>query len=160
MTISQLTLVYVSVGATLAGTLIGGYIAHRLSLEKMAHDIRSEANRKLRTAFSEELAILQRQRMSGVEIIRLLDSAFLKHQIAVNEFRSHLAEGELIAFNNAWVKYHGYQEGGEVHDIQFFEKYSFHNNKADQDKASKDIKALLEFAKPPVINPIIRSKRT
>ena len=142
--------------AVIVGVLIGCLVTHRLTIEKIAYDTRSEANRRLRAAFCEELALLQRKPMTGVKMLDLLDGAFVKHQIAVNEFKSHLIGGEYIAFCQSWLAYHGYSDANESHDIQFFEKFMFHNGKADQKEAIKKIQAILDFANPPRVKPWYR----
>ena len=142
--------------AAIIGVLIGCLVTHRLTIVKLAYDTRSEANRKLRAAFCEELAILQIKSMSGTELLDLLDGAFIKHQIAANEFKSHLVGSEYATFSQTWLAYHGYSDANESHDIQFFEKFIFHNGKADQEEVIEKIQVILDFAKPPRVKPWYR----
>ena len=140
-------------GFTIVGVLAGAFISHRFALIKMAYDTRIIANEKLRDAFNNELAILQRKSINDVETCDLLEGAFIKHQIAVNDFMAHLHGSEASRFYDAWIRYYGYYEEGEKEDTEFFAKYFHHNDPEGRNKAISNIQSVLAFAVPPSVKP-------
>jgi hypothetical protein len=56
----------------------------------------------------------------AVESSAVLAGAFLKHEVAVNEFRFFLKGKELEAFNEAWHQYYG----GPADDRPNFYQYA------------------------------------
>ena len=149
MAFSELDIANITGAFTIAGVLIGGYISHRFAVIKMTYDTRLEANSKLRAAFGEELAILQRRTVDEIETCSILEQSLIKHQMAVNDFLIHLRGKEASLFSEAWLCYYGYHEHGEKVEHPFFEKYFHHNDKAGREKAIENIQAILSFANPP-----------
>jgi hypothetical protein len=137
--------------ATLVGALVGGAIGvigtyfGALRIERIK--IRYVVNNKLREAFAIELATLQRAD-EKFNHISLLDSSFLKHQIAVNEFTDFLDRFELFAFNKAWHKYYNYpKQIKNPLDGPFFET-KYPNTPYGRSEAIKNIEAILAFSNP------------
>lgn len=152
MELSAYELVIIGGGFTIIGGAIGGVTSYYLGIVKIAHDAKRIASIKLREAFAMELATLQRCGIKEAETTDLLKGAFVKHQIAVNDFMLHLSGSELTAFSDAWIKYYGYHKDGVKQDTEFFNKYSHHCDAEGRKKAITNINALLSFANPPVVN--------
>ena len=136
----------------LIGVWIGGIVSRKASMEAISATHKNAieliyinnkkfAGLRLREAFSPELSKLQHPEGYGIaEIPHLLEIAFQKHQIAINEFRFFLAGDELISFNKAWNEYyrHPYK------DCQNLNKH-IALTKEDIKKTIQYIKAILEF---------------
>jgi hypothetical protein len=98
---------------TLAGVLLGAFVTYRFAAELAARNGKREAGRRLREAFSSEIALLHPATGSkNVNTIAVLQSAFLKHSAAISEFRFYLSGKKLRAFDEAWRQY--YEIGGSV----------------------------------------------
>lgn len=137
--------------ATLVGALVGGTIGvvgtyfGALRIERIK--IRYVVNNKLREAFAVELATLQRAD-DKFNHIALLESSFIKHQIAANEFTDFLTRSELCAFNKAWHKYYNYpkQIPNPLDGPFFGTKYP--NTSKGRNDAIKSIEDILAFSNP------------
>jgi hypothetical protein len=109
--------------SALVGAVVGATIAFCFALRLANINARRFAGMKLREAFGPELATLRHSQtlMPGaVESSAVLAGAFLKHEVAVNEFRFFLKGKELEAFNEAWHQYYG----GPADDRPNFYQYA------------------------------------
>ncbi|MBI4232725.1 hypothetical protein HY605_05845 [Candidatus Peregrinibacteria bacterium] len=100
------------------GALVGGGIAYLISnnqirtAQRNAIDLihinsKKLAGMRLRDAFAPELARLQYPEGYRItEFSHMLEAAFGKHQMAINEFRFFLKNDELASFNEAWKEYY------------------------------------------------------
>ena len=129
-------------GAVIGGTIgiVGTYIG-AIKLARINN--KSLAGMRLREAFAPELAKLQHPERSGVaEFAEILERAFEKHQMAVNEFRFFLTGDELTSFNKAWREYYSYPHEDKPN-------FSKHMMLSDEDiqNTIKEIEAILNFTK-------------
>jgi hypothetical protein len=131
-------------GFGIVGTLLGALVNHILSFDRSRRDAKRFAGLKLRESFAPELARLQTQQNFLLpESSDLLERAFEKHHMAVNEFRFFLAGDELDSFTKAWEEYYKDPTGS---DKPYFSQYMA-LSKEDIQKAIDRIKAILEFTK-------------
>jgi len=149
--ISPYELVIIAGGFSIVGAAIGGLSSYYLGIVKTAIDAKRIAGIRLREAFGEELATLQRVRINEAETTSLLKGAFVKHQMAVNDFMLHLSGSELESFSDAWLKYYGCYRNEKKQDVEFFDKYFHHCDKEGRNKAIININSLLSFANPPKV---------
>jgi hypothetical protein len=100
----------IAIAGTLLGVLVGAWLTYRFSLDLTKTNAKHFAAIKLREAFFPELANLKyfSQNFTLGQSEKILEAAFEKHYIAVNEFRFYLEGDELEAFTQAWREYYGY----------------------------------------------------
>lgn len=97
----------IAVAGTLLGVLLGAWLTYRFAAVLANDAAKRFAGVKLREAFAPELAkFSQPDRLNMIISIDILENAFDKHQIAVNEFRFYLTGKELKAFDRAWRDYY------------------------------------------------------
>lgn len=150
----QIISALITVAGTLFGVWLGSLISRRASREAIAatHQNAIElihinskkiAGLRLREAFAPELAKLQHPEGRGIaEFSHILEVAFEKHQMAVNEFRFFLAGDELDSFNKAWREYYSYP----YEDKPNFSKHMMLSEE-DIQKTINEIKTILKFTK-------------
>lgn len=123
---------------------------HRNTLEIVQINEYNRAAYEFRAAFDEEIALIQsRTKGSSPDTDEILEAAFQKHLMAVNEFRRFLLSKDISAFNKAWDAYH--TVNGEHYLKQYAEEHTgFHNKYAREPHlaAIERIETLLSFAKP------------
>jgi hypothetical protein len=125
MEISPYGIALIGVGSVALGALLGAWVTYRFSISLANINARRFAGMKLREAFGPELAKLRHSQTlipGAVESSAVLAGAFLKHEIAVNEFRFFLRDAELEAFNEAWQNYY---RGPEDHRPDFYQYTNF-----------------------------------
>lgn len=150
MNLSAYEIALISGGFGIIGTMLGAWLNHHLSIIRSHFDTRRLIGTRLREAFYPELFSLKFHPTTVTEVSNLLESAFIKHQIAVNEFRLFLTDKELTGFSKAWQNYYGYPETYQTPlDGPSFEKYHKANNFKGREEAIKNINAILAFAEPP-----------
>jgi hypothetical protein len=144
MNLATYDIALIAGGFGIAGTLLGALINHILSFDRSRRDAKRFAGLKLREAFAPELARLQTQgSFSLPESSDLLERAFEKHHMAVNEFRFYLTGNELEAFTSVWEEYYKDPTGG---DKPYFSQYMA-LSREDIQKAIDRITAILELTK-------------
>ena len=79
-------LAFIGVGGTVLGAIVGAMIAFCLALRLADINARRFAGLKLREAFAPEIAKF-RQPLNWMLVVSILEAAFEKHNVAVNEFR-------------------------------------------------------------------------
>jgi hypothetical protein len=79
-------------------------ITHLFAIRRADLDARRFAGVKLREAFAPEIAKFSGP-LNMIGSIEILEAAFGKRQIAVNEFHFHLRGKERSAFEKAWKDY-------------------------------------------------------
>ena len=141
---------------TVIGAIIGGVTSYYVGIIKSARDSKIIAGTKLRASFAHELAILKCTTNSDKETCAILEDAFIKHQIAVDEFCRHLSGNDIIRFNDVWLQYHGYKKNDQSLDIKFFAKYFIHNNINGRKEAINNIEQILSFAQPDKYTPFYK----
>ena len=146
MYISPYILALISTGSGIVGTLIGVYISHLLTILRSQYEDRKLAGIELRKAFENELATLQFA-SHDFKIDPFLEAAFLKQQMAVNNFRLFITGNELIAFDKAWHEYYNYPGIDKYQGPFFAAKYD--KGLPGITKAWQNIEAILAFAVPP-----------
>ena len=124
MNISPYEIALIGGAFTIFGALIGGLCVFYFGIEAR-RNAKRDAGRRLREAFSEELAEMDPVTGNkGVEVEMLLSSAFPKHYSAVIEFSYYLKGTEKAAFEKAWREY--FEVGGSM---RFFDYYMGDNPK-------------------------------
>jgi len=104
---------------TIAGVLLGAWIAHRSSVHLLKIHARREAGSKLRAAFAPEIAKVRLARVDeSIDVEATLKSAFGKHAAAIEEYRPFVKTKDVGAYQKAWQEY--YDVGGGV---RFFDYY-------------------------------------
>lgn len=135
----------------LIGTIIGGaigVIGTYIGAVKVAQkQILMDAGRKLREAFQPELTILEGAGRQ-VNTIAILEAAFQKHSIAVNDFMYTLigCKCKPSAFNQAWEQYHCTDNGNNklIHSLDQYG--GFPSERDDNRKLAIDrINRILSF---------------
>ena len=143
MELTAFEIALIAGGFGITGTLLGALINHYLSLGRSRHDAKRFAGFRLREAFAPELAKLQHPEGRGIaEFSDILETAFEKHQMAVNEFRFFLTDDKLDSFNKAWREYYSWP----YEDKPNFSKHMM-LSKEDIQKTIDEITAILEFTK-------------
>ena len=136
----------------LAGSTLGAFIAHRLTISRERRYKFNDAAAKFNGSFLNELRLLKRfpsadgsNRASHILQIETLN----KHEIAAMRFRQHLNRFEKIGFDKAWKEYAGCDN--ESNDPQPGEYEPFTENTLNgqnmMKKAIRRIETLLTFAK-------------
>jgi hypothetical protein len=87
------------------GTFVGAWITFCFALRLANITARRFAGVKLREAFAPEIAKFS-QPLNIILSTDILEAAFEKHHIAVNEFRFYLTDREHEAFDKAWQDYY------------------------------------------------------
>lgn len=103
---TALEIAYIAGGLGILGTLLGAWIAFRFALEVARRDSKKLAAKQLREAFAIEVARLQH--LDGIDYFQtrdILEGAFDKHQMAVNEFGFFLDNTRLKSLTTAWKEY-------------------------------------------------------
>ena len=125
MELTPYQLAWISGGFSLLGVLVGGLCTYRFALQLQRTASLREAGRRLREAFSEELATGTAPGFRpDITFAHALEQAFSKHSVAVQEFSFHLPQRKRRAFQEAWQKY--WEVGGSV---RFFDYYMEPNAK-------------------------------
>ncbi len=125
MSLSAYELALLAGGFTILGALIASVCTFRFALHLQRRQARLEAGRRLREAFSGELAAVASPNTDpGIVVEHMLQQAFPKHLAAVNEFKFHLSGQERLDFDEAWHSY--WHVGGSV---RFFDYYMGENAK-------------------------------
>jgi len=121
LTASELALI--AGGFTVLGALIGSMVTYSFALRLASVNARREAGRRLREAFSPELAALNPITGSkSLDVENLLQSAWPRHHVAVSELSFQLCKAERASLERAWHEY--YVVGGS---IRFFDYYMGEN---------------------------------
>ncbi len=145
MEVSPYGIALIGVGSAALGALLGAWGTYRFSINLAALNAKRFAGMKLREAFGPELAKLRHSQTlipGAVESSAVLKQGFLKHEIAVNEFRFFLQGAELESFNKVWREYYG----GPADDRPNFSQYA--NVSPDEIKEALDrIEAILAFTR-------------
>jgi hypothetical protein len=112
-----MTLLSAVVGAIL-GAIIGGICTYLGAVRMAGRERLLDAGRRLREAFQLELAVLE-GKGDKVNTSVVLENAFQKHLIAVNDFRYALTGCKRDAFNQAWEQYHCTDSGNNkfIHSL-------------------------------------------
>jgi len=106
LNLTALEIAYIAGGFGILGTLLGAWIAFRFALEVAQRDSKKFAAKQLREAFAPEVARLQHlEEYDYWQVRDILESAFDKHQMAVNEFAFFLNSHKLKSLTTAWREY-------------------------------------------------------
>jgi len=133
----------IAVTGTLLGVLVGAWLTYRFSIALANDNAKRFAGIKLRESFGPEVAKLSHpEKLTALESSHILERAFEKHQIAVNEFGFFLKGEELETFNWAWREYYG----GPADDRPNFTQYA-NVGSEDIKEALARIEAILAFTK-------------
>ncbi len=115
-----------NIEATLFGAGMGGIIGvigtYIGAVKIMDRQLLLDAGRRLRESFQTELAILCANK-EKIDAFFLLDRAFQKHAMAVNEFKYILRGNKCNSFDQAWQEYHC-TNSGDGNLIHFLEQYN------------------------------------
>jgi hypothetical protein len=132
------SLAILAVAGTLLGTAIGVIGTYFVSIHLARNHAKSLVGQRLRDAFAPEIF---KVKISDTERTYqapdILNAAFEKHYMAVNEFEFFLNPKEHIAFTKAWEKY-----ASRNSDEKRFEKYL-----VSPEEAIDNIYAILDFTK-------------
>src|SRR5688500_5074543 len=113
MELTPYQIAWISGGFSLLGVLVGSLCTYQFALHLQRSAARREAGRRLREAFSEELALGTAPNFTpDVTFEHTLQQSFQKHSMAVREFAFHLPAQQREAFEAAWRKY--WEVGGSV----------------------------------------------
>lgn len=138
MELTPYQIAWISGGFPLLGVLVGGLCTYRFALHLQRVASLREAGRRLREAFSEELAAGTVPGFKpDITFAHALEQAFSKHSVAVKEFSFHLSQRKRSAFQAAWRAY--WEVGGSV---RFFDYYMEPNAK---ELFSERVNAILKF---------------
>ena len=107
---SPYDLALIGIGGTVLGAVVGAWLTYRFSIAVANGNARRVAGVKLREAFAPEIARFS-QPLNMIISIPILEAAFEKHNIAVNEFRFYLTGRERDAFEKAWHCYYCAPDG-------------------------------------------------
>jgi hypothetical protein len=98
---------------TILGAVIGALVAYPLSLRISRNNEWLKACNEFRAAFSPEIAFMRLpSTTSGIAIQRELETAFVRHCIAIETFRFFVPAKKQRDFDQAWRDY--YEVGGSV----------------------------------------------
>src|SRR4051812_5739845 len=103
--VTTLFLTTVPVVAALVGAWVGARLTHRHAIALADSNARRFAGVKLREAFAPEIAKFSGP-LNMIGSTDILEAAFEKHHIAVNEFRFYLSAKKQGAFYKAWHDYY------------------------------------------------------
>ena len=97
---------------TIVGAILGAWLTHRYAVTLADSNAKRFAGMKLREAFAPEIAkFSDPKRLNMITSAGILESAFEKHQLAVDEFRFYLTGIEAEAFHKAWHDYYCAPDG-------------------------------------------------
>lgn len=132
------SLAILAVAGTALGAAVGVLGTYFVSVRLARNYAKALAGQRLRDAFAPEIFKLKISDSERTyKAPEILNSAFDKHYMAVNEFDFFLNPKEHIAFTKAWEKY-----ASRNSDEQRFEKYL-----VSPEEAAENIYEILEFTK-------------
>lgn len=133
-----------------AGVILGAILIYLFSIRLAKRQTVELAGNRLKSAFSNELAILNQPMMkdNSLDVVELLESAFDKHNKAVNDFMMVLNRKQIRSFENIWREYYGGQENKEhLLLTQYANHLAEHKGfKNGREYAIHNIKKILEYA--------------
>ena len=155
-----------SIGAVVGGIIVGvtnHFLTKSRDKETRAIKEFNEAGKKLRAAFSEELAALRSPIADDPpDPYILLLGAFERHRVAVTEFRRFLKGSSRRNFDTAWQEYYSYNNENDGEDpidpkvkgemsheylIKYGPDWENTPERECRRRATKNIEKILEFAK-------------
>jgi hypothetical protein len=109
----------VNVLTSILGGCISGAIGFASAYVMSAISARRVAAERLRLAFAPELASMRRAHADKtVDRKRLVEDAFSRHAVAIEEYRPFVSPRSRAAYQTAWQNY--YQIGGNVRFYDYF----------------------------------------
>lgn len=128
--------------ASILGGIISAAIGFASAYCMSIADARRVAAERLRHAFAPELAAMRRARADkSVDRKRLVEDAFPRHAIAIEEYRPFVPPKARDSYQAAWQAY--YEVGGNV------KFYDYFMSDIGSDIFVRRVESILQFARPP-----------